>query len=51
MQEILEHVRRHRVNIDGDVCTVMVTTLVLEVGQYKSVLCDILAVVCSLFSS
>lgn len=31
MQELLEHVRRHKVNIDGNVCTVMVTTLVLEV--------------------
>ncbi len=31
MQELLERVRRHKVNIDGDVCTVMVTTLVLEV--------------------
>ena len=31
MQELLEQVRRHKVNIDGDVCTVMVTTLVLEV--------------------
>ncbi|KAJ6767213.1 AARF DOMAIN CONTAINING KINASE 2 (PREDICTED) [Salix purpurea] len=31
MQQLLEKVRRHRVNIDGNVCTVMVTTLVLEV--------------------
>jgi hypothetical protein len=31
MQELLEQVRRHKVNIDGNVCTVMVTTLVLEV--------------------
>ena len=31
MQHLLEQVRRHRVNIDGNVCTVMVTTLVLEV--------------------
>ncbi|KAG8635326.1 hypothetical protein MANES_16G019500v8 [Manihot esculenta] len=31
MQELLEKVRRHKVNIDGNVCTVMVTTLVLEV--------------------
>lgn len=31
MQQLLEQVRRHRVNIDGNVCTVMVTTLVLEV--------------------
>ncbi|CAL2262128.1 unnamed protein product [Prunus armeniaca] len=28
---VLETVRRHRVNVDGNVCTVMVTTLVLEV--------------------
>ncbi|KAL3691248.1 hypothetical protein R1sor_004899 [Riccia sorocarpa] len=35
MQELLERVRRHRVNIDGDVCTVMVTTLVLEGWQRK----------------
>ncbi|CAL8159086.1 unnamed protein product [Prunus armeniaca] len=27
---VLETVRRHRVNVDGNVCTVMVTTLVLE---------------------
>lgn len=31
MHQLLEKVRRHRVNIDGNVCTVMVTTLVLEV--------------------
>lgn len=31
MEQLLEKVRRHRVNIDGNVCTVMVTTLVLEV--------------------
>ncbi|CAH9085095.1 unnamed protein product [Cuscuta europaea] len=31
MQQLLEKVRRHRVNVDGNVCTVMVTTLVLEV--------------------
>ncbi|KAJ0953682.1 hypothetical protein HanRHA438_Chr00c55g0859271 [Helianthus annuus] len=30
MQQLLEQVRRHRVNIDGNVCTVIVTTLVLE---------------------
>ncbi|VVA32131.1 PREDICTED: probable serine/threonine-, partial [Prunus dulcis] len=30
MQQLLEKVRRHRVNVDGNVCTVMVTTLVLE---------------------
>ncbi|KAI5674523.1 hypothetical protein M9H77_14887 [Catharanthus roseus] len=35
MQEMLEQVRRHRVNIDGNVCTVMVTTLVLEGWQRK----------------
>ncbi|XP_065878080.1 uncharacterized protein [Euphorbia lathyris] len=35
MQELLEKVRRHRVNIDGNVCTVMVTTLVLEGWQRK----------------
>lgn len=31
MQQLLEQVRRHKVNIDGNVCTVMVTILVLEV--------------------
>jgi len=35
MNELLEQVRRHRVNIDGNVCTVMVTTLVLEGWQRK----------------
>lgn len=35
MQELLEKARRHRVNIDGNVCTVMVTTLVLEGWQRK----------------
>ncbi|KAK3021391.1 hypothetical protein RJ639_046799 [Escallonia herrerae] len=35
MQQLLEQVRRHRVNIDGNVCTVMVTTLVLESWQRK----------------
>lgn len=35
MHELLEQVRRHRVNIDGNVCTVMVTTLVLEGWQRK----------------
>jgi len=34
MQELLEQVRRHKVNIDGDVCTVMVTTLVLEASLF-----------------
>lgn len=31
MQQMLEQVRRHRVNIDGNICTVIVTTMVLEV--------------------
>ncbi|KAK2996317.1 hypothetical protein RJ639_025056 [Escallonia herrerae] len=35
MQQLLEQVRLHRVNIDGNVCTVMVTTLVLESWQRK----------------
>ncbi|GMI72784.1 Activity of BC1 complex Kinase 10a [Hibiscus trionum] len=35
MMQLLEKVRRHRVNIDGNVCTVMVTTLVLEGWQRK----------------
>lgn len=35
MHHLLEQVRRHRVNIDGNVCTVMVTTLVLEGWQRK----------------
>ncbi|KAI4368187.1 hypothetical protein MLD38_016773 [Melastoma candidum] len=35
MQDLLERVRRHRVNIDGNVCTVLVTTLVLEGWQRK----------------
>ncbi|KAJ4837742.1 hypothetical protein Tsubulata_015335 [Turnera subulata] len=35
MQQLLEKVRRHRVNIDGNVCTVLVTTLVLEGWQRK----------------
>ncbi|EPS58537.1 hypothetical protein M569_16276, partial [Genlisea aurea] len=30
MQQLLEQVRRHKVNVDGNVCTVMVTMLVLE---------------------
>jgi hypothetical protein len=33
IQDLLELVRLHRVNVDGDVCTVMVTTLVLEVSR------------------
>ncbi|KAK6124455.1 hypothetical protein DH2020_041804 [Rehmannia glutinosa] len=35
MQQVLEKVRRHKVNIDGNVCTVMVTVLVLEGWQRK----------------
>lgn len=35
MQQLLEQVRRHKVNIDGNVCTVIVTTLVLEGWQRK----------------
>ncbi|XP_024959292.1 uncharacterized aarF domain-containing protein kinase 2-like [Cynara cardunculus var. scolymus] len=35
MQQLLEQVRHHRVNIDGNVCTVIVTTLVLESWQRK----------------
>ncbi|KAK3188138.1 hypothetical protein Dsin_027699 [Dipteronia sinensis] len=35
MEQLLEKVRRHRVNVDGNVCTVMVTTLVLEGWQRK----------------
>lgn len=35
MEQVLEKVRRHKVNIDGNVCTVMVTTLVLEGWQRK----------------
>ncbi|EOY12765.1 AarF domain-containing kinase isoform 2 [Theobroma cacao] len=35
IQQLLEHVRRHKVNIDGNVCTVIVTTLVLEGWQRK----------------
>lgn len=35
MQQLLELVRHHRVNIDGNVCTVIVTTLVLEGWQRK----------------
>ncbi len=31
IQQLLEQVRRHKVNINGNVCAVMVTTLVLEV--------------------
>ncbi|KAL3699967.1 hypothetical protein R1sor_017989 [Riccia sorocarpa] len=35
MTELFDQVRKHRVNIDGDVCTVMVTTLILESWQRK----------------
>ncbi|KAK8487030.1 hypothetical protein V6N13_024552 [Hibiscus sabdariffa] len=35
MEQLLEKVRRHRVNIDGNVCTVLVTMLVLEGWQRK----------------
>ncbi|GMH24917.1 hypothetical protein Nepgr_026760 [Nepenthes gracilis] len=35
MQQLLEQVRHHKVNIDGNVCNVIVTTLVLEGWQRK----------------
>lgn len=35
MHQLLEKVRRHKVNIDGNACTVMVTVLVLEGWQRK----------------
>lgn len=35
IQKLLERVRRHKVNIDGNVCAVVVTTLVLEGWQRK----------------
>ncbi|KAL2651822.1 hypothetical protein R1flu_019950 [Riccia fluitans] len=35
MTELFDQVRKHKVNIDGDVCTVMVTTLILESWQRK----------------
>ncbi|KAK1304150.1 putative aarF domain-containing protein kinase [Acorus calamus] len=35
MHELLDQVRRYRVSIDGNVCTVMMTTLVLEGWQRK----------------
>ncbi|CAN4083397.1 unnamed protein product [Withania somnifera] len=35
IEQLLEKVRHHKVNIDGNVCTVMVTTLVLEGWQRK----------------
>lgn len=34
MHQLLDTVRRHKVNIDGNICTVMVTILVLEVNLY-----------------
>lgn len=40
MQQLLEKVRRHRVNVDGNVCTVMVTTLVLEVISFSFIHCS-----------
>ncbi|KAE8734227.1 AarF domain-containing kinase [Hibiscus syriacus] len=35
MEQLLEKARRHKVNIDGNVCTVLVTMLVLEGWQRK----------------
>ncbi|KAJ1379397.1 UbiB domain [Sesbania bispinosa] len=35
MQQLLEHVRRCKVNIDGNICSVIVTTLVLEGWQRR----------------
>ncbi|GAB2298739.1 hypothetical protein Dimus_032813 [Dionaea muscipula] len=35
MHHVLDQVRRHKVNVDGNVCTVLVTTLVLEGWQRK----------------
>ncbi|CAA0837171.1 Protein kinase superfamily protein [Striga hermonthica] len=35
IEQLLEQVRRHKVNVDGNVCTVMVTVLVLEGWQRK----------------
>ncbi|XP_027908719.1 probable serine/threonine-protein kinase abkC isoform X1 [Vigna unguiculata] len=35
MEQLLEHVRRCKVNIDGNVCAVIVTTLVLEGWQRR----------------
>ncbi|KAH9547034.1 hypothetical protein CY35_11G012500 [Sphagnum magellanicum] len=35
MMELFDQIRKHRVNMDGDVCTVMVTTLILEGWQRK----------------
>jgi hypothetical protein len=34
MHQLLDTVRRHKVNIDGNICTVMVTILVLEVKLF-----------------
>lgn len=36
MTDLFDQIRQHRVNMDGDVCTVMVTTLILEVGHVPS---------------
>ncbi|XP_073390844.1 uncharacterized protein [Physcomitrium patens] len=35
MTELFDQIRKHHVNMDGDVCTVMVTTLILEGWQRK----------------
>uniref|UniRef100_A0ACD5V1A8 Uncharacterized protein n=1 Tax=Avena sativa TaxID=4498 RepID=A0ACD5V1A8_AVESA len=35
MHQLLDTVRRHKVNIDGNICTVMVTILVIEGWQRK----------------
>ncbi|KAF7836782.1 putative serine/threonine-protein kinase abkC isoform X1 [Senna tora] len=35
MQQLLEHVRQHRVNLDGNICSVVVTILVLEGWQRR----------------
>ncbi|KAI9073937.1 hypothetical protein K1719_042425 [Acacia pycnantha] len=35
MQQLLEHVRQHRVNLDGNICSVVVTMLVLEGWQRR----------------
>lgn len=40
MHQLFEKVREHRVNIDGNVCTVMVTILVLEVVFWLSFVYD-----------
>lgn len=34
VQQLLEKVRQHRVNLDGNVCAVMITTSVYEVTSY-----------------